>query len=70
MERILFTISRRYNGWQVRDELRERDWFAQLEAAVESAGTLARTRHLLTGAPTGVLVWVEEDGPVLRARHG
>lgn len=70
MERILFTISPVYNGWQVRDELRNRDWFEQLEDAVASADTLAQARHALTGSSTGVLVDVGEGEAVMRARHG
>ena len=70
MERILFTISPVYSGWQVRDELRNRDWFEQLEDAVASADTLAQARHALTGNRTGVLVDVGEGDAVMRARHG
>ena len=70
MERILFTISPVYNGWQVRDELRNRDWFEQLEDAVASADTLAQARHALTGSSTGVLVDVGDGDTVMRARHG
>ncbi|HYM86254.1 MAG TPA: hypothetical protein VET30_05900 [Pseudoxanthomonas sp.] len=70
MERVLFTISPRYNGWQVRDELRDRDWFTQLEDAVASADTLAQARHALTGKSTGVLVDVGDGDTVLRVRHG
>ena len=70
MERILFTISPVYNGWQVRDELRSRDWFEQLEDAVASADTLAQARHVLTGKSTGVLVDVGDGDTVMRARHG
>jgi hypothetical protein len=70
MERILFTISPVYNGWQVRDELRNRDWFEQLEDAVASADTLAQARHVLTGMSTGVLVDVGEGDAVMRTRHG
>lgn len=68
MERILFTVSPVYNGWQVRDELRNRDWFEQLEDAVASADTQAR--HALTGNGTGVLVDVGEGDAIMRARHG
>ncbi len=70
MERILFTISPVYNGWHVRDELRNRDWFEQLEDAVASADTLAQARHALTGSSTGVLVDVGDGDTVMRARHG
>ena len=70
MERILFTISPVYNGWQVRDELRSRDWFELLEDAVASANTLAQTRHALTGSRTGVLIDVGAGDAVMRARHG
>lgn len=70
MERILFIISPVYNGWQVRDELRNRDWFEQLEDAVASANTLAQARHALTGIGTGVLVDVGEGDTIMRARHG
>ena len=70
MERILFTLSPIYNGWQVRDELRNRDWFEQLEDALASADTLASARHALTGNRTGVLVDVGEGDAVMRARHG
>ena len=70
MERILFTISSVYNGWQVRDELRSRDWFEQLDDAVASADTLAQARHALTGRCTGVLVDVGEGDVVMHARHG
>ena len=70
VERLLFTISPRYNGWQVRDELRDRDWFAELEPAVASASTLAQLRHALTGHCTGVLVQLGDDEAVLRVRHG
>ena len=70
MERILFTISPVYNGWQVRDELRSRDWFELLEDAVASANTLAQARHALTGSRTGVLIDVGAGDAVMRARHG
>jgi hypothetical protein len=70
MQRVLFTIAARYNGWQVRDELRNRDWFEELEDAVASANTLAHTRHLLTGHATGVLVEVGQGDTVMRAEHG
>jgi hypothetical protein len=70
MERILFTISPVYNGWQVRDEIRSRDWFEQLEDAVASADTLAQARHALTGRGTGVLVDVGGGDAIMRARHG
>lgn len=70
MERILFTISPVYNGWQVRDELRNRDWFELIEDAVASADTLAQARHALAGISTGVLVDVGEGDAVMRARHG
>lgn len=70
MERVLFTISPLYNGWQVRDELRDRDWFEQLEDAVASADTLAQARHALTGNSTGVLVDVGDGDAIMRARHG
>ncbi len=70
MERILFTISPAYNGWQVRDELRSRDWFEQLEDALASADTLAHARHALTGRRTGVLVDVGVGDAVMRIRHG
>ncbi len=70
MERLLFTISPRYNGWQVRDEARNRDWFSGLDEAVASADALAQCRYALTGCSTGVLVQVGEDETVMRARHG
>ena len=70
MEHVRFTITPYYNGWRVDDGLRDRDWFGQLEDAVASADTLARTRHALTGVATVVVV---EDGvgaPRLLSRHG
>ncbi|MEO6104016.1 MAG: hypothetical protein ABIP44_10310 [Pseudoxanthomonas sp.] len=70
MERILFTISPVYNGWQVRDELRNRDWFEQLEEAVASADALAEARYALTGHLTCVLVDVGEGDAIMRSRHG
>ena len=70
VQRILFTISPVYNGWQVRDELRNRDWFEQLEDALASADTLAQARHALTGARTRLLVDVGEGDTVMRIRHG
>ncbi|MGH8025842.1 MAG: hypothetical protein ACREO0_03845 [Pseudoxanthomonas sp.] len=70
MQRVLFTITPSYNGWQVRDELRNRDWFEQLEDAVASADTLALARYALTGRSTGVLVEMGQGDTVLHARHG
>lgn len=70
MQRVLFTITASYNGWQVRDELRNRDWFEQLEDAVASANTLAQTRYALTGHSTGVLVEAAEGDTVMRILHG
>ena len=70
MERILFTLTPAYNGWQVRDELRNRDWFEHLEDALSSADALAQARYALTGRCTGVLVDVGEGDAVMRARHG
>ena len=70
MQRVLFTITSSYNGWQVRDELRNRDWFEHLEDAVASANTLAQTRYVLTGHSTGVLVDVGQGDTVMRTRHG
>jgi len=70
MERVLFTISPLYNGWQVRDELRDRDWFEKLEDAVASANTLAQARHAMTGNSTGVLVDVGDGDTIMRVRHG
>ena len=70
MERLLFTISPAYNGWQVRDELRNRDWFALRQDAVVAADTLAYARHTLTGTPTGVLIDNRDGEPVLCAQHG
>lgn len=59
MDRVKFTIAPLYNGWQVRDELRNRDWCAQLEDAVIAADTLAQALHALTGKPTGIVI---DDG--------
>ncbi len=59
MQRMQFTIAPLYNGWQVRDELRNRDWFVSLEEAVGAAKTLASALHALTGRPTEVLI---DDG--------
>lgn len=59
MDRIQFTIAPLYNGWQVRDALRSRDWFVRLEDAVNAADTLAGALHALTGAPTGIVI---DDG--------
>ena len=70
MERLLFTISPRYNGWQVRDEVRNRDWFSALDEAVAAASSLAQVRYALTGCATGVLVQVGADETVMRVRHG
>lgn len=70
MQRVLFTITASYNGWQVRDELRNRDWFEQLEDAVTSANTLAQARYVLTGHSTGVLVEIGQGDTVMHARHG
>ncbi|MET1161283.1 MAG: hypothetical protein ABWY48_02000 [Pseudoxanthomonas sp.] len=70
MQRVLFTITPSYNGWQVRDELRNRDWFEQLEDAVDSADTLAHTRHVLTGHATGVLLEIGDGERILHTRHG
>lgn len=70
MERLLFTISPHYNGWQVRDDVRNRDWFSGLDEAVAAASTLAQLRYALTGCSTGVLVQVGEDETVMRVRHG
>jgi hypothetical protein len=70
MQRILFTITASYNGWRVRDELRNRDWFEQLQDAVACADTLAHTRYLLTGHSTGVLVEVGQGDTVMQTRHG
>ncbi|HEY5971835.1 MAG TPA: hypothetical protein VIT22_07650 [Pseudoxanthomonas sp.] len=70
MDRVLFTITPSYNGWQVRDELRNRDWFAVREDAVMSADTMAYARHALTGNPTGVLIDDEEGHRTLCAQHG
>ena len=41
MERVLFTVSPSYNGWQLRDEWRNRDWFAQRDDALIAADTMA-----------------------------
>ena len=54
----------------MRDELRNRDWFEQLEDALASADTLAQARHALTGNSTGVLVDVGEGDAVMRIRYG
>ena len=71
MERVQFTISPSYNGWQLRDELRNRDWFALREDALLAADPMAGARHALTGTPTAVVV---EDGtgkpPVFCTLHG
>ena len=71
MQRVQFTISPSYNGWQLRDELRNRDWFARRDDALQAADTMAGARHALTGIPTAVVI---EDGtgkpPVLCVQHG
>ena len=59
VERVNFTVGPLYNGWQVRDALRNRDWCAQLEDAVIAADTLAQALHALTGKPTGTVI---DDG--------
>lgn len=59
MDRVKFTIAPLYNGWQVCDELRNRDWCAQLEDAVIAADTLAQALHALTGRPTRIVI---DDG--------
>lgn len=70
MERIRFTITPLYNGWRVRDGLRDRDWFERLEEAVAAADTLAQARHALTGNATAVVVEQEGASPVLLQEHG
>lgn len=70
MQTVLFTVSPVYNGWQVHDELRRRDWYEQLEDAVVSAGTLAQLRYALTGQPTAVVVSTSDGEAVIRQRHG
>lgn len=70
MDRVKFTVAPLYNGWQVRDELRNRDWCVRLEDAVIAADTLAQALHALTGTPTGIVI---EDGSGLQTecrRHG
>ena len=59
VDRLKFTIAPLYNGWEVRDALRNRDWFVRLEDAVVAADTLAQALHALTGKPTGTVI---EDG--------
>ena len=59
MDRVRFTVAPLYNGWQVSDELRNRDWFVRREDAVKAADTLAQALHALTGKPTGIVV---DDG--------
>lgn len=70
MDRVLFTITPRYNGWEVRDELRSRDWFSVRQEAVVSADTMACARHCLTGLPTGVLIDDADGNRVVCAQHG
>lgn len=70
MEHVIFNITPYYNGWRVDDGLRDRDWFGQLEDAVASADTLARTRHALTGVVTVVVVEDGTGAPRLLSRHG
>ena len=71
MARVLFTVAPSYNGWQLRDEWRNRDWFAQRDDALIAADTMAGARHALTGIPTAVVM---DEGvgkpPVLCATHG
>ena len=59
VDRVKFTVAPLYNGWQVRDELRNRDWCVRLEDAVTAADTLAQALHALTGTPTGIVI---DDG--------
>ncbi len=70
MDRALFTVTPRYRGWRVRDELRDRDWFAQRHEAVIAADTLAYARYRLSGQPTGVVIDDWRGEPVLCAMHG
>lgn len=70
MQRILFTITPSYNGWQLRDELRNRDWFALRQDALVAADTMAYARHALTGIPTGVMLEDRSGGPVICVEHG
>jgi hypothetical protein len=70
VERVKFTIAPLYNGWQVRDELRNRDWCVRLEDAVAAADTLAQALHALTGKPTRTVI---DDGTGRQrecGRHG
>ncbi len=71
MQRVQFTISPSYNGWQLRDELRNRDWFAQMDDALVAADTMAGARHALTGIPTAVVLEEGAGRPsVLYVVHG
>ena len=67
MDRMDFTIEPLYNGWQVRDGLRNRDWCARLEDAVAAADTLAHALHALTGARTGIVI---DDGHGVQTECG
>lgn len=70
MQRILFTISPSYNGWELRDELRNRDWFDQCQDALIAADKMACARHELTGVPTGVMLDDRTGEPMICATHG
>lgn len=70
MDRVQFTIAPLYNGWQVRDGLRNRDWFVVLDDAVASANTMALALHALTGRPTGVLIDNGNGQPRVCGEHG
>lgn len=67
VDRVQFTIAPLYNGWQVRDELRNRDWCVRLEDAVTAADTLAQALHALTGKPTGIVI---DDGTGVQTECG
>ena len=56
MDRMQSTIAPLYNGWQVRDELRNRNWCMRLEDAVTAADTLVQALHALTGKPIGIVI--------------
>ncbi|SEM07976.1 hypothetical protein SAMN05428989_2989 [Pseudoxanthomonas sp. GM95] len=70
MQRVLFTISARDQGWQLYEGEQGRFWFNDRAEALHTAGVIANNLHLQHGIRSAVIMDMAGREAVLVSRHG
>lgn len=70
MQRVLFTIAARDQGWQLYEGEQGRFWFSDRSEALQRASVIAASLHRQHGIRTAVVMDMAGREAVVVSRHG